>query len=344
MKLAVDAVERIQELGYKEPEARFLYIVAVHSGYFTLAQFRRFTDTCSGRQSTSFGHKVLKQGHATVRDYMSRGSVFHLFSQVVYGQVDEFDIPNRKKHSFDFMRARLLLLDFILCNLELDYFETEQDKIRFFCEDLAIPKGCLPNKIYQGQRHLKPVARYFVDRFPMFLSVRSPSAPAMITLSYVDSGSERLSKFSSHLTAYRQLFRELNCFRFLYIASKDVYFRRAADRFRAVVESLRGSQESNEILRYFQIREKWERREYVSPVAEDFEFLNRARKQFEGERVEALFRLWTSQQISDTALCLEYPNLEQNSIRQAFFDTFLVKQGGRPLAESFRGGERSTPF
>jgi hypothetical protein len=340
MKFPGDAIERIKELGYKEPEARFLYIVAVHSGYFTLAQFRRFTDTCAGRQSTSFEQKVLKQGHATVRDYMSRGSVFHLFSQVVYGQVDEFDIPNRKKHSFDFMRARLLLLDFILCNLELDYFETEQDKIKFFCEDLAIPKGCLPNKIYQGQRHLKPVARYFVDRFPMFLSVQSPGTPSVITLSYVDSGSERLSRFSSHLMAYRQLFRELKCFRFLYIASKDVYFQRAADRFRTAVE--RESQESNEILRYFQIREKWERHEYVLPVAEDFEFLNRARKQFEGERIETLFRLWTGRQISDTVLRLEYPSLEQN--RQSFFDTFLVNQGGRPLAESFRGGERATPF
>ena len=36
-------IERIRGLGYTESEARFLYIVAVFSGYFTLGQFRAFT-------------------------------------------------------------------------------------------------------------------------------------------------------------------------------------------------------------------------------------------------------------------------------------------------------------
>jgi hypothetical protein len=127
-----DHIERIKELGYTEQEARFLYIVAIHSGYFTLGQFRAFTNTSYGKRPTSFAQKLLKQGHATVRDYMRRGSIFHLFSRIVYGQIEKDNLRNRKKHSFDFMRARLVLLDFILANQELTYFETEQDKVRFF--------------------------------------------------------------------------------------------------------------------------------------------------------------------------------------------------------------------
>ena len=43
MNIHTDQIERIKELGYTETEARFLYIVAMHSGYFTLGQFLTFT-------------------------------------------------------------------------------------------------------------------------------------------------------------------------------------------------------------------------------------------------------------------------------------------------------------
>lgn len=36
-----DQIERIAALGYTEPEARFLYVVATHSGYFTSSEERK---------------------------------------------------------------------------------------------------------------------------------------------------------------------------------------------------------------------------------------------------------------------------------------------------------------
>ena len=140
MKFPADTIERFKELGYTELEARFLYVIAVHSGYFTLAQFRKFTNTNFRSQSTSFARRIVKRGHATVRDYMNRGSIFHLFSKAIYSHLEEFISPHRCNHSFDFMRARLLVVDFILSNQDLDYFETQQDKIKFFCEDLGVPR------------------------------------------------------------------------------------------------------------------------------------------------------------------------------------------------------------
>jgi hypothetical protein len=38
--------------GYTEDEARFLYLVAAHSGYFTCQQFLRFIDGKPGKRST----------------------------------------------------------------------------------------------------------------------------------------------------------------------------------------------------------------------------------------------------------------------------------------------------
>ena len=97
MDFLADHIERIKEFGYTESEAGFLYIVAVHSGYFTLGQFRAFTGTAYGKRPTSFAEKVLKRGHATIRDYMRRGSIFHLFSRTIYGQIDKDNLRNRKR-------------------------------------------------------------------------------------------------------------------------------------------------------------------------------------------------------------------------------------------------------
>ena len=136
MNIQADQIERIKELGYTEAEARFIYIVAIHSGYFTLRQFLNFTQAKRGKRSNAFAQKLLKHGHATMRDYMGAGSVFHLFSRTIYGQIEKDNLRNRRQHSFDFIRTRLVLLDFILNNQDLAYFETEQDKVSFFCETI----------------------------------------------------------------------------------------------------------------------------------------------------------------------------------------------------------------
>ncbi len=336
MNFPAEHVEHIKELGYTEAEARFLYIVAVHSGYFTLGQFRSFTNTSYGKWPTSFSQKLLKQGHATVRDYMRRGSIFHLFSRTVYDRIDKENLRKRMKHSFDFMRTRLLLLDFILANQQFNYFETEQDKVRFFCEELGVPKDALPAKVYQGRFDSKPALRYFTDKFPLFLAPPIFGAPPVVTFTYVDSGFVTLSNFVAHLAAYQGLFRQLKSFRFLYIAAKDAYFRKAEERFRSLVKSPLESDVASEILRYFQVRTKWEHHEYVVPVTEDLEFLNDARRRFYGDGFESLFQAWSTEKISERELRLEFSQLR--SERPVFFETFLVREHNSPLSEVIRHG------
>ena len=337
MNISAVHIERIRDLGYTDSEARFLYIVAVFSGYFTLGHFRVFTGSSYGKRPTSFAEKLLKQGHATVRDYMRRGSIYHLFSRTVYGQIEKDNLRNRKKHSFDFMRTRLVLLDFILANQGLAYFETEQDKVSFFCEQLGVSKEFLPAKVYEGSSPSQPTIRYFVDKFPLFLGSPFSGAPPVVTLSYVDSGFETPSTFVSHLAAYQGLFRQLKCFRFLYIAAKQAYFHKAEERFRAMVKRPLESDVSSEILRYFQIRKKWDNHEYVIPVTADLEFLNEARRRFHGDRFEALYRAWRFGELGDRDLRAEFSQLRPD--RAVFFDTFLVNPHGSPLAVASGNGD-----
>src|SRR5437899_2507205 len=337
MNLPPAHIERIKDLGYTDSEARFLYIVAVFSGYFTLGHFRVFTRSAYGKRPTSFGQKLLKQGHATVRDYMRRGSIYHLFSRTIYGQIEKDNLRNRKQHSFDFMRTRLVLLDFILANQNFAYFETEQDKVNFFCEQLGVAKDFLPAKVYEGTSPSQPTLRYFVDKYPLFLAPPLSGAPAVVTLSYVDSGVETQRGFLSHIAAYQGLFRQLNTFRFLYIAPKAANFQRAEERFRAMVKRPLESDVSSEILHYFQIRKKWDNHEYVIPVTADLEFLNEGRRRFHGERFETLYGAWRFGEVGERDLRAEFSQLRP--ARAVFFETFLVNPHGSPLAVASGNGD-----
>src|SRR6266436_1831131 len=247
MKLPQEQVERIAALGYTEPEARFLYIVATHSGYFTLRHFNAFAGVHRGKRSMAFSQKLLKHAHATMRDYMGTGSVFHLFSRLIYGPIEKDNVRNRRRHSFDYIRTRLLQMDFLLENLAHDFLETESDKVNLFCESLAIPKDVLPAKVYDGRLCTSPTVRYFVDQFPLFLAAPISGAAPVVTFGFVDAGTGRLSSFVTHLAAYQGLFRHLKSFRLLYIAPRATEFRRAEERFRTSVKQPLESDVSTEI-------------------------------------------------------------------------------------------------
>ncbi len=328
MNLPPDQVERIATLGYSEAEARFLYIVATHSGYFTLRHFNNFVGVQRGKRCMAFARKLLKHGHATMRDYMSSGSVFHLFSRLVYGPIDKDNIRNRRRHSFEYIRTRLVQLDFLLENAELDFLESESNKVQLF-ESLAVPRDVLPAKIYAGGPGSVPTIRYFVDKFPLFLAPPISGAAPVVTFTFVNSGNGGVRSFDAHLAAYQELFRHLQSFRLLYIAPRTTDFRRAQDRFRLNIQQPLSSDLSGELLRYFTIRRKWERHDYVVPVTADFEFLNEARRRFCGDLFEQLYRQWIAGTVSERELRLEFS--QQAPKRTVFFDTYVVRHGHSPV-------------
>lgn len=332
MKMPADQIDSIQGLGYTETEARFLYIVATHAGYFTLRHFLHFAGARRGKRSSSFAQKLLRHGHASIRDYMGTGSVFHLFSRLIYGRIEKDNLRNRRRHSFDYVRSRLVLLDFVLENLNYEFLETEQDKVQFFCETLSVPKDTLPTKVYEGASGSRPTLRYFVDKFPLFLSSPISLASAVVTFSYVDGGVATVSNFGVHLAAYQSLFRHLNSFRFLYIANRSAGFARAERRFRSFVKDPLETDVSAEILRYFRIRQKWERHEYVVPITEDLEFLAEARRRFHGKRFEDLFIAWQHGQLDEQALRAEF--MQATPGKKVWFETYLVGARRSPLDET----------
>src|SRR5260370_21547772 len=202
------SLANLSSLGYTEDEARFLYLVSTHSGYFSMRQFLQFTGTKSGEKSMTFSQKLLAKGHATARSFLRNGLVYHLFSRILYRAIARENLRNRRAHSLEHIRTRLVALDFVLAHLQYEYLETEDHKLNYFRQQLALPKELLPVKRYSAAVPNRPTERYFVDKFPMFLSAGSFSSP-VVTFTFVDPGLGILDSFKTHLLAYESLFEAL---------------------------------------------------------------------------------------------------------------------------------------
>ena len=84
----------------------------------------------------------------------------------------------------------------------------------------------------------------------------------------------------------------------------------------------------SEVLRFFQIRKKWDNDEYIIPITADLEFLVEGRRRFQGEVFERLFRSWCSGELNEGKLRSELARFMPD--RRVYFDTYLVNR--RPLS------------
>lgn len=181
MTLTAFEREGLGLLGYSERESEFLFLVATHSGYFTNRQFKCFSGTESASVCHAFVRKLLERKHATFHAYRFGERVYHLFARKVYQAMGRENLRTRKKHELDYVKTRLVALDFVLKHPGLGYLETEAEKLSFFEREHGISKSLLPVKMYRARRSAEVTPRYFVDRFPMFVN-RACSPPPSLHL------------------------------------------------------------------------------------------------------------------------------------------------------------------
>src|SRR5216684_1364023 len=296
MDFRESSIENLRSLGYTLDEARFLYLVAMHSGYFSARQYLTFTHAKSGEKSMAFTQKVLGKGHATPRLLLRNGRVEHL-------------------------RTKLAILDFVLGHLDYRYLETEDDKVAYFCRELGIGRFVLPVKHYAGAIRERTTARYFVDKFPMFFSPDSSSSP-VVTFSFVDPGLLSLASFDIHLFAYGSLFSALPQVQFIYIATRPNHFDAARELFELTAPRVTNPDPGVEGPRYFHYRHQWESKQYEKLDAEQVEYLNTATERYRDPRIEALYRPWLLGQIPANAVTEEFRRLAPR--RNVSFRTELV--------------------
>jgi hypothetical protein len=296
MNIAREHLAALQSLGYTPDEARFIYIVAMYSGYFVPRQFLALSHTKWGKRSDHFARKLESRGHASWREYPNLGGVYHLSSKTLYRAIDSENLRHARRHSTEFIRTRLLVLDFLVAHLEHNYLPTESEKIAYFCERRGVPKDALPAKAYVSGDRVGPVVRYFVDKFPMFLDARKSSLDAVPTFSYVDSGEATLTGLRHHLERYKQLFLHLTDFRFLYIGNSAAHFISAERCFLSFATRVLAPGLPGDVMRYFRLRAAWDEKRYGDLTNEDVEWLEQVNARFREPETERRYQAWRTEQ------------------------------------------------
>src|SRR5713226_5531314 len=266
MSIPEDHLARLRDFGYTEVEARFLYLVATHSGYFTVRQFLDFAKAKSGKRNARLVEKLFSLGRASAQRYTRRSLVYHLCSRQLYAAIGKDYLRNRRDHELAHIKTRLLALDFILAHPKEDYFETAE-----------------------------ATRRYFVERFKVSENLFTPSDVRSngITFTYVDPEHQNLDAYIAHLRTYRPLFRQLPGFQFLYISTQAGLQKEAAELFSLLIEG----KGLSDLTRYFDLETKWEREQYRLVTDQDAIFLSQARKRYTGDSIGSLYHLWKRNQL-----------------------------------------------
>ena len=321
MKFPTQHIQKLRSFGYTEREARFLNIVAIHSGYFTQTQLCPYVANRSGRATRSFTSRLLSRKHVRERKYQNNASVYHLAHRNIYQAIERENIRNRRSHTFDFVKTRLAMLDFVLAHLEFDYFEGEAEKVQYFEQHFEIRPQDMPGRTYRGANKVPDTIRYFVDKFPMFLDSTVAGEP-LVTFTFIDSGFGNLDAFRTHLDAYATFLSRVPRFAFVFASPAQKLFDPAQKRFQNKTNPPTGKL-SEQVARYFTLRANWEAKRYELLKDADIEFMNHARQCFTGETFESAFAEWKVGCLNERNLLavLESPTRHKQEIR---FSTYLL--------------------
>ncbi len=331
MSMTPFQLEGLRRLGYTTRESEFLFLVATHSGYFTTRQFRNFAHTDSGSVSHAFVQRLLAQHHATYHSYRSGGRVYHLFARKVYQAIERENLRTRKKHELEYVKTRLVTLDFVLAHLSYQYLETEQDKREYFVTRRKVGREMLPVKQYRARQSADVTLRYFVDRFPMFLG--ADASEERLTFTFVDAEAVTLNAFETHLRAYLPLFRALSGFEFVYAAPTSRLFASAETLFWERVGRSTSVEEPMPVMDYFRLRKAWDAKERVASL--DVVALKKAETYYAASAIDSLYEKWRTGNLSCEEIQITMDNKKRVGCTH-----FRTQMSGSSLCV-FNGGTRA---
>jgi len=302
MSIRGEYVKAIERYGYTPTEARFLYLVATHSGYFTQQQFFRFAGVNRGGMGTRLIVKALAHGHIRTARLARHTLIYNLFTRPFYESIEKDNLRNRRRLSDELIRTRLLILDFVLAHPDLNYLETEHEKVHYFHEELGLPLALLPHRTYKGTKSQSQTDRYFVDRFSIFLGRPEPSSdPSVAAFVYCDSAGSSLLGFASYLENYQHLLRRVPAFEVIYAAPNARKFHRAEAFFtRRLAPTARI--DTHHLFRYFTIRHLWESGETGQLTRADRELLRDGDQRYQARLFDHAYREYLARGLSATQL------------------------------------------
>ncbi len=321
-----ERIENLQRFGYTEREAGFLCLAALHSGYFLRRQFLYFAGKCRGQIAANLIDRAVELGHAKPCTYRADRIVFHLASKPLYAALGQADNRHRREHQTSTIKSRLMALDFALQHRDVRFLETESDRLSFFCEELKLDRECLPVARYRSPDSQEISARYFVDKFPIFVTTDPSDVTPVVHFCYIDEGLHSTSGFERYLDQYAALFTQLLRFQLIYVSCFADQFDRAARLFSGCIERGSGVPADPQIdilLAHFRDRIAFEKRDFSSVTQSRLIAYREASQQFSGERYDRLFERWKSEG-DESVKSLLIPVTKPISHQKASFATYRL--------------------
>ncbi len=292
MTLDYDPIASLESIGYLEREASFLYLVAVHSGYFLRRQYHRFAGRDGGTLVAQLLKKATHRQHIHVIECVHGWHIYHLTSKPVYEALGRRDSQNRRIKGDAHIKSRLMVLDFILANLGANLLEDSASKVDFFTTQCGISNELLPHS-YAGR------LMYFSDGFPVL--VTNTGIPQF---TFFDEGQVTITRFERFLKQYQPLFEALGEFELIYVTDAESSSARArvtfnrflpADRLRGVTSATTLGVEH--FLEYLAASQRYEAKGGVSS-ARDLEVLREGEHLYTSLEHRALQAAWNNQSTS----------------------------------------------
>jgi len=301
---------------YTEREARFLYLVATHSGHFLGRQFLQFSGATRGGVLQDFIDRATEHRHIRDALYAESGAKrYHLYSKPLYAALGKVNSSHRRAHEIAKIVVKLLTLEFVLHHLDAHYLEEEPDKVRYFHDELGIDKAYLPLRVYKpGNTTTPPTTRYFVDKFPVFVD-----REGLLTFAYIDDPLLSTEAFRTHLFHYRPLFQRLaNPFRVCFVSAVPGKFPQAERAFRHALSSPDRAALDPELMEYFDLRSRWEAQDLAGFTPQLLRRRVELEKKYASGRFEKLYEDWQKSRDDPSA------GTSENTPFHAEFATFEV--------------------
>jgi hypothetical protein len=288
----------IQRFGYTEREAAFLCLAALHGGYFLRRQYNAFLNCGRGGNADRLIEKGVFQGHVRVHESANRTEIYHVGAKPFFTVLGEEDNRNRRWRQPYAVKVKLMGLDFVLAHQQHHYLATEAEKLGYFVGTLGLNHRHLPQRVYRSRHGRNITTRYFVDKFPLFLSGASSAQPPVVGFCYVDGNLGKPSGFDTYLLQYRELFRRVDGFWVVYVAADERMFPKAERIFGRVcangAEAVHVARDPDieRLCDHFRARVLLERRETSSFGKARLDRLREELAEFRGPEYEALYCRW----------------------------------------------------
>jgi hypothetical protein len=222
--MTIDPIAAIQELGYTQREASFLYLVGAHSGYFLRRQFDYFISRRKGAIARNFLAKAQAAGYVEVIEYARGWRVYHLLSRSIYRLLRMPESQNRHRKADASIRSRLITLDYVLENRDDEhYLIGPEEKVNF----LRTQRRINPSLYRDAGGGLLPVLRSTL----VALEHRERPATSLVRFLFVDEGLLTLAKFIRVLEELEPLLCAIGNFELIYGSNSDLNFKEAGHEF-----------------------------------------------------------------------------------------------------------------